>query len=182
MFLLHVLSMEGMDKFISFVPLQHYWIYPSTSLECTCPKIERKKKTCLKWRENFNKHKLRFLYYWTGNKHVVTREHLDRMKNGCIVCNMGHSNTEIDVVSVCWAVSNRQLYNGMTHFLLAWTRVQTYIFLAEDSANTHLIDVTTFYIPCWWCQLGFTAQLVCSGTPPYNHLLIITTFFCPKRI
>ncbi|KTF90183.1 hypothetical protein cypCar_00018747 [Cyprinus carpio] len=36
----------------------------------------------------------------TGNKNVVTREHLDRMKNGCIVCNMGHSNTEIDVASL----------------------------------------------------------------------------------
>ena len=24
---------------------------------------------------------------------------MDRMKNGCIVSNMGHSNTEIDVVS-----------------------------------------------------------------------------------
>jgi len=34
----------------------------------------------------------------TGNKNVVTREHLDKMKTGCIVCNMGHSNTEIDVV------------------------------------------------------------------------------------
>lgn len=33
-----------------------------------------------------------------GNKNVVTREHMDQMKNGCIVCNMGHSNTEIDVV------------------------------------------------------------------------------------
>ncbi|KAI9516883.1 putative adenosylhomocysteinase 3, partial [Dissostichus eleginoides] len=33
----------------------------------------------------------------TGNKNVVVREYLDRMKNGCIVCNMGHSNTEIDV-------------------------------------------------------------------------------------
>ena len=40
----------------------------------------------------------------TGNKHVVRREHLDRMKNGCIVCNMGHSNTEIDVVST-WCIS-----------------------------------------------------------------------------
>ncbi|XP_019743856.1 adenosylhomocysteinase 2-like isoform X2 [Hippocampus comes] len=36
----------------------------------------------------------------TGNKHVVAREHLDRMKNGCIVCNMGHSNTEIDLASL----------------------------------------------------------------------------------
>ncbi len=35
----------------------------------------------------------------SGNKKVVTRYHLDRLKNGCIVCNMGHANTEIDVVS-----------------------------------------------------------------------------------
>ena len=25
---------------------------------------------------------------------------MDKMKNGCIVCNMGHSNTEIDVLSL----------------------------------------------------------------------------------
>merc|ERR1712076_170974 len=36
----------------------------------------------------------------TGSKNVVTREHMDKMKNGCIVCNMGHSNTEIDVMSL----------------------------------------------------------------------------------
>lgn len=36
----------------------------------------------------------------TGNKNVITRELIDRMKNGAIVCNMGHSNTEIDVASL----------------------------------------------------------------------------------
>lgn len=36
----------------------------------------------------------------TGNKNVVMREHMDKMKNGCVVCNMGHSNTEIDIVSI----------------------------------------------------------------------------------
>merc|ERR1719319_2226578 len=36
----------------------------------------------------------------TGNKNVVTRDNMDKMKNGCIVCNMGHSNTEIDVLSL----------------------------------------------------------------------------------
>ncbi|XP_032288773.1 adenosylhomocysteinase-like 2 [Drosophila virilis] len=36
----------------------------------------------------------------TGNKHVVTRDHMNRMKNGCIVCNMGHSCSEIDVSSL----------------------------------------------------------------------------------
>ena len=35
----------------------------------------------------------------TGNKNVIVREHMDKIKNGCIICNMGHSNTEIDVVS-----------------------------------------------------------------------------------
>lgn len=35
----------------------------------------------------------------TGNKNVVIREHMDKMRNGCILCNMGHSNTEIDVVN-----------------------------------------------------------------------------------
>ena len=38
----------------------------------------------------------------TGNKNVVTRSHMDRLKTGCIVCNMGHSNTEIDVVTIQW--------------------------------------------------------------------------------
>lgn len=36
----------------------------------------------------------------TGNKNVVTREHFDRMRSGCIVCNMGLSNTEIDLSSL----------------------------------------------------------------------------------
>lgn len=34
----------------------------------------------------------------SGNKNVVTRDLMDRMKNGAILANMGHSNSEIDVV------------------------------------------------------------------------------------
>ncbi len=41
-----------------------------------------------------------YLCYSAGNKNVVGREHLDKMKNGCIVCNMGHSSSEIELV---WA-------------------------------------------------------------------------------
>ncbi len=36
----------------------------------------------------------------SGSKNTITRESLDKLKNGAIVCNMGHSNTEIDVVSI----------------------------------------------------------------------------------
>jgi len=33
----------------------------------------------------------------TGNVSVVTREHMDRMKDGAIVCNIGHFDSEIEV-------------------------------------------------------------------------------------
>ena len=36
----------------------------------------------------------------TGNCDVITRKHMDRMKNQAIVCNIGHFDHEIDVASV----------------------------------------------------------------------------------
>jgi adenosylhomocysteinase len=33
----------------------------------------------------------------TGNYHVITGEHMERMKNEAIVCNIGHFDNEIDV-------------------------------------------------------------------------------------
>jgi len=36
----------------------------------------------------------------TGNYHVITHDHMLRMKNQAIVCNIGHFDNEIDVASV----------------------------------------------------------------------------------
>ncbi|MCX7945965.1 MAG: adenosylhomocysteinase [Hydrogenophilus sp.] len=36
----------------------------------------------------------------TGNIHVITHEHMRRMKNNAIVCNIGHFDHEIDVASL----------------------------------------------------------------------------------
>ncbi len=36
----------------------------------------------------------------TGNFHVITHEHLKRMKNQAIVCNIGHFDNEIDVAAL----------------------------------------------------------------------------------
>lgn len=33
----------------------------------------------------------------TGNKHVLRREHFEKMKDGAIVCNSGHFNVEINI-------------------------------------------------------------------------------------
>jgi adenosylhomocysteinase len=36
----------------------------------------------------------------TGNFHVITHEHMKRMKDQAIVCNIGHFDNEIDVASI----------------------------------------------------------------------------------
>ena len=36
----------------------------------------------------------------TGNKHVVRREHWAAIKDGCIVCNSGHFDNELDLVAL----------------------------------------------------------------------------------
>jgi adenosylhomocysteinase len=36
----------------------------------------------------------------TGNYHVITRAHVEKMKNQAIVCNIGHFDNEIDVASL----------------------------------------------------------------------------------
>jgi len=36
----------------------------------------------------------------TGNYHVITHDHMVRMKNNAIVCNIGHFDNEIDVASL----------------------------------------------------------------------------------
>ena len=36
----------------------------------------------------------------TGNFHVITHDHMKRMKNNAIVCNIGHFDSEIDIASL----------------------------------------------------------------------------------
>jgi len=36
----------------------------------------------------------------TGNYHVITRDHMSRMKDQAILCNIGHFDNEIDVASI----------------------------------------------------------------------------------
>jgi adenosylhomocysteinase len=36
----------------------------------------------------------------TGNRHVIDREHFERMKDGAIVCNSGHFDLELNLVAL----------------------------------------------------------------------------------
>jgi len=45
----------------------------------------------------------------TGNKNVISREHLERMKDGALVANSGHFNVEIDIPSLEKMAKNRRM-------------------------------------------------------------------------
>jgi adenosylhomocysteinase len=44
----------------------------------------------------------------TGNKHVIAKDHFDKLKNGAILCNSGHFNIEIDLEALGRAASSRR--------------------------------------------------------------------------
>ncbi|MCL4401183.1 MAG: adenosylhomocysteinase [Acidobacteria bacterium] len=44
----------------------------------------------------------------TGNKHVIARDHFEKLKNGAILCNSGHFNVEIDLEALGRATSSKR--------------------------------------------------------------------------
>ncbi|XP_055953665.1 S-adenosylhomocysteine hydrolase-like protein 1 isoform X2 [Argiope bruennichi] len=80
----------------------------------------------------------------TGNKNVVTREHMDKMKNGCILCNMGHSNTEIDVQSLK-GLTWEKVRSQVDHII--WPDGKRIILLAEGRlANLSCSTIPSFVV------------------------------------
>ena len=56
----------------------------------------------------------------TGNKHVLRKEHFDRMKDGAILANSGHFDIEIDLATVrAEAVARREIRDNLEEFEMA---------------------------------------------------------------
>ncbi|XP_026167059.1 S-adenosylhomocysteine hydrolase-like protein 1 isoform X2 [Mastacembelus armatus] len=101
----------------------------------------------------------------TGNKNVVRREHLDRLKNGCIVCNMGHSNMEIDLVSLRTAeLTWKRVRPQVDHVI--WPNGKRLILLAEG----HLLNLSCSTVP----------SLVLSITATTQALALIELYNAPE--
>ncbi len=55
----------------------------------------------------------------TGNKHVIRREHFEKMQDGAIVCNSGHFNVEIQIPALeSLAVGKRRIRDFVDEFKL----------------------------------------------------------------
>ena len=87
----------------------------------------------------------------TGNKGVVTREHMDKLKNGAIVCNMGHSNTEIDVMSLkTQDLTWEKVRTQVDHII--WPNGKRMVLLAEGRrVNLSCSSVPSFVVSITTC-------------------------------
>ncbi|EDV93839.1 adenosylhomocysteinase-like 2 isoform X1 [Drosophila grimshawi] len=82
----------------------------------------------------------------TGNKHVVTRDHMNRMKNGCILCNMGHAISEIDVSSLHTPEMTWQHVRSQVDHII-WPDGKMIILLAEGRlVNLSCSTVSSFVV------------------------------------
>lgn len=91
----------------------------------------------------------------TGNKRVITREHMSVMKNNCILANMGHSNTEIDV-------------NSLRTPDLTWEKVRTdvdHVIFGPDKkivllAEGRLVNMAATSIPSLVVSVNAATQIL----------------------
>ena len=63
-----------------------------------------------------------------GSKNVIHRRHLERVKKNCIICNMGHSNQEIDLESLK-DLKKEKIRRNVTHIMMP--NGKTVVLLAE---------------------------------------------------
>jgi len=89
----------------------------------------------------------------TGNRNVITRQHLDKMKSGTIVCNMGHSNTEIDITSLRTPeLTWERIRSQVDHII--WPDGKRIVLLAEG----RLVNLSCSSIPSFVVSITATTQ------------------------
>ncbi|KAL7645707.1 UNVERIFIED_CONTAM: hypothetical protein RMT77_002584 [Armadillidium vulgare] len=115
----------------------------------------------------------------TGNKNVVTREHMDKMKNGAIVCNMGHSNTEIDVNSLRTPdLTWEKVRSQVDHIL--WPDGKRIILLAEGRlVNLSCSSVPSFVVSITSCSQAL-ALIELFNAPPGRYKSDV--YLLPKKM
>ena len=113
----------------------------------------------------------------SGNKGIVTREHMDKMKNGCIVCNMGHSNTEIDVMSLrTQDLTWEKVRTQVDHII--WPNGKRLVLLAEGRrVNLSCSSVPSFVVSITTCTQALALIGTCKNPiSPMRKLVLKCPF------
>lgn len=90
----------------------------------------------------------------TGNKRVVTRESMENMKSGAVLCNMGHSDNEIDVASLrlCDDLVWEKVRNQVDH--VVWPNGKRLVLISEG----RVANLSCSSIPSIVISISCTAQ------------------------
>ncbi|XP_064486521.1 adenosylhomocysteinase-like 1 isoform X3 [Ornithodoros turicata] len=115
----------------------------------------------------------------TGNKNVVLREHMDKMKNSCIVCNMGHSNTEIDVQSLRTPELTWERVRSQVDHII-WPDGKRIVLLAEG----RLVNLSCSSIPSFVVSITAATQALALielyNAPPGRYKSDV--YLLPKKM
>jgi adenosylhomocysteinase len=94
----------------------------------------------------------------TGNTSVLRSEHFEAMKDGCIVCNSGHFNVEIDIPALAaLADQRRELRDFVEEFQLKDGRL---IYLLGDGRLINLASAEGH--PASVMDMSFANQALCA--------------------
>jgi adenosylhomocysteinase len=101
----------------------------------------------------------------TGNKHVIAREHFERMKSGAILCNSGHFNVEIDLEALAKVSSS---HREMREFVEEYTfRDGRRINVLADGRLINLSAAEGH--PASVMDMSFANQALCAEYMVKNH-------------
>ena len=73
---------------------------------------------------------------YIGTRHVVCRKHMNKLKDGCILANMGHSSHEIDVQSLK-DLKKERIRPRVAHYI--WPNDKRIVLLAEVHACIYIL-------------------------------------------
>ncbi|CAF0872025.1 unnamed protein product [Adineta steineri] len=118
----------------------------------------------------------------SGSKNTITRESLDKLKNGAIVCNMGHSNTEIDVSFLRDSASSdlqvERVRTNVDHVI--WSSGKRIVLIAEGRImNLCCSSVPSFVVSITACTQAL-ALIELYTAPPNRYKCDV--YLLPKKM
>lgn len=114
----------------------------------------------------------------TGDIHVIRKEHMEKMKDGAIICNSGHFNVEIDVPALeSMAVSHRTMRSNMEEYT---TKDGRHLYLLAEGRLVNLSAAEGH--PSEVMDMSFANQALCAEYITKSAKLETKVYVVPKDI
>jgi adenosylhomocysteinase len=114
----------------------------------------------------------------TGDIHVIRKEHMEKMKDGAIICNSGHFNVEINVPELeAMSVAHRTMRPNMEEYTQADGR---HLYLLAEGRLVNLAAAEGH--PSEVMDMSFANQALCAEYIAKSEKLDTKVYVVPKAI